>query len=231
MRNPKTRKLLLVISCLLFVCIVVNSSLASSCVRHSLEENCERMDIIFTGTVVQKQDAPDEFSRTIFSGPDYEESEIAAVQVKFSVGFEWKGDVEDHVTLYTLKPQESEWGYAFRDKGRYLVFARIEKSKDEVDSEEDERQIWTNLCYQNVDLDGFFGDAKEIQRNVRSILSETDEVKESKRNVLDRRSFPFLHGVKNETALNKRLAVFKLGANVDDAKALRTDTETSTSSN
>lgn len=162
-----------------------------------MEVNFERIDILFIGTVVQNQDAPDQFSRTIFSGPDYRESVKAAVQVEFSVSLKSKGDVEDQVALYTFNHQESEWGYDFRDKGRHLVFARIENSKDdEEDSEDDKQQIWTSLCYQNVDLDRCFGDSKETQTKERSLLSEMDGVEEPTSNlVLDRRCYPFLHGV------------------------------------
>ncbi|MCY3884089.1 MAG: hypothetical protein OXG24_04150 [Gammaproteobacteria bacterium] len=181
------------------------------------------MDVVFTGTVVQKKDAPEEFSRTVSWGPDYPERVVPAVQVQFKVNYSWKGELTDQVTLYTLDPKESNWGYDFNKDGRYLVFARISTSPEEHKDEFDGKQVWTNWCSQNVNIDGFFGASKESLIGRKALFDDKDQLDETVQTFPSKKTRPFLHGVKNENELNKQLALFKLKNETGDEKKMQTD--------
>lgn len=62
------------------VSVVADSTLCLGCVRYSLKEDLDRMDVVFIGTELQKQDAPEKFNRTILWGPDYPEKVVPALQ-------------------------------------------------------------------------------------------------------------------------------------------------------
>ncbi|MYD81598.1 MAG: hypothetical protein F4X44_13425 [Gammaproteobacteria bacterium] len=214
----------LIIFCFLLTGFVAGSSHGLSCVRYSLEENFDRMDVVFTGTVVQKKGAPEEFSRTVSWGPDYPERVVPAVQVQFKVNFSWKRTLAEKVTVYTLNPKESNWGYDFKDNGNYLVFACAIGSKNEENTG-NEVYIRTNWCYQNVDLEKFFWTKEKSPHKEIPLLSDDDHLDELVESILDRRSSPFLHGIRNVNQLNRQLALLKLKAEAGEEKDFPATTE------
>lgn len=218
--------------CLLFLITVsVDNSLALSCVEYSLEENFDRRDNVFIGTVIQKRKAPEEFSQTISLGVDYPERVVSALKVQFQVQDTWKGELDDRVTLYTLNPRESLWGYDFEVKGRYLVFGRIRKSKDEEEAENDKPQIWTNWCSQNVDLDRRFMDSDEVEGiTVEDMLNDEEKLNKVIQNFVNRESLSFPQGIEDEKELNEQLDKLKLRPKHVDQHDEPTDIETDESS-
>ncbi len=149
---------------------------------------------------------------------------VPAVQVQFKVNFSWKGTLAEKVTLYTLNPKESNWGYDFKDNGKYLVFARAIGSNDEENTG-NKVHIRTNWCYQNVDLEKFFGTNEKSPRKELPLLSDDDHLDELVESILERRSSPFLHGIWNVNQLNRQLALLKLKAEAGEEKDFPAATE------
>lgn len=140
-------------SCLLIACLAYSHSLAPSCLRVTVEENFNRSDIVFTGSVLSKSEAPEKYSqRSIYGGE--EDGRVGALGVLFQVETNWKGKLDNPVLLYTVNPKEdSAVGFHFEVEGKYVVFARNWELKGNGDDEETETNLWTELCSQNINLE------------------------------------------------------------------------------
>ena len=149
----RTLKRVLVRTFLLFACLGSSYPLAPSCVRVTVEENFNRSDIVFTGSVQSKSEAPERYSQRRLYGSE-EDGRAGAFEVLFKVETTWKGKLEKTVLLYTVNPKEdSTAGYHFEVDGKYVVFARYRKLEANSDDEETETNPWTELCSQNVNLE------------------------------------------------------------------------------
>lgn len=143
----------LVRTCLLIACLVSCHSLAPSCLRVTVEENFDRSDIVFTGSVLSKSEAPEKYSQRSLYGNE-EDERSGALEVLFKVETNWKGKLDEPVLLYTVNPEEdSSLGYHFEVEGKYVVFARYWDLEEDGDGEETETNLWTELCSQNINLE------------------------------------------------------------------------------
>lgn len=138
-------------TCLLIACLVSSHSLAPSCLRVTVEENFNRSDIVFTGSVLSKSKAPEKYSQRLLYGNEDDER-AGALEILFEVETNWKGKLDKPVLLYTVNPEEDSFaGYHFEVEGKYVVFARYWDLEE--DGEETETNLWTELCSQNINLE------------------------------------------------------------------------------
>lgn len=181
MRKSRTFRQTLAICSVLIAVGICSSALACSCVKASLEKRFNKNDVIFTGIVESSEAAPESYQK-IWSLKSGEEFVYSLLQVKFKVKDVWKGELDKHTLLYTSNPAEDSCSYGFKEKGRYVVFARnLRRTTDSGDGEESDDFLWTGLCYWNINL----GNVKEKRafvrklRRLRSELEESGEVDES----------------------------------------------------
>ena len=140
-------------ACLLFACLVSSYSLTPNCVRVTVEGNFNRSDVVFTGSVQSKSEAPERYSQRRLYGSE-EEGRAGALEVLFKVETTWKGKLNQPVLLYVVNPKEdSTAGYDFEVDGEYVVFAHYWKLEANGDVDETETNLWTDLCSQNINLE------------------------------------------------------------------------------
>ena len=161
---------ILILSSLVLVSVAYSTSLAGRCTPRTLQENFDFYDVVFSGTVEVAKEAPEEYGQTFESGDESgEEWLIPAIEVRLKVDEIWKGNAEDHITLYTTdtspspsRPYIHPSGYPFETSSKYLVFARYSKSQIQEDQEdaesnkESELHLRTGWCAGNMVLGANF---------------------------------------------------------------------------
>lgn len=143
--------------------------MSGRCLDRTLQEIFDSHDVVFSGTVEEKKEASDKYAETRESFENGEEWVIPAMEVSFKVDDNWKGNTEDHVTVYTLDPSLSQSGiwishtkYPFESGVKYLVFARYRKSQNHEDiedaelSRDGEMYLKTGYCSGNMPLGSNF---------------------------------------------------------------------------
>lgn len=212
--DRRTRQRTLKASLFLLISVAATSSLAESCVDYSLKENYDRMDVVFTGTVKEKQDASTRVSRNIDWEPEFSGSNIPVLQIRFKVHEVWKGELGKHTHLYTINPRESSVGYDFKENEKYVVFARF--NNPEVSGEKREHNkklIWTSWCSQNLELGSESRKRKQSSDRLRAFLLEMNPS-----HYVHAEKNPFLRGVDDKRELFGQLAQLKSGAESSKAK-------------
>ena len=140
-------------SCLLLACLMSCHSLAPNCLRVTVEENFYRSDIVFTGSVQSKSEAPEKYSQRRLYGKE-KGKHAGALEVLFEVETTWKGKLDKTALLYTVDPKEDGTaGYHFEVDGEYVVFARFWNLEVNGEGGETETNPWTELCSQNINLE------------------------------------------------------------------------------
>ena len=195
LRRPRR---VLALSILLFISVAYSTSLAGRCAPRTLQENFDSHEVVFSGTVEEKNEAPEEYGQTFES---VERSWVTpAIEVRFKVDKIWKGNTNDHVTLYTTDPSPSTSrpyvhpsGYPFESNSKYLVFASYTKSRIKEDNDDaepsnnDELHLRTSWCAGNMVLGDKFI-ARPFLVDLESeddLLSQLSEFK-SKSDVADK---------------------------------------------
>lgn len=202
----------------LMISVAACNSLATSCVDYSLKENFERMDVVFTGTVKDRKKVSKEESRRINWGPEFSDTEVSVVQLRFKVHEVWKGKLDRTVSLYTMSSKKSSFGYDFKDNGKYVVFAHFNKPQDKDEGSTD--VIWTSWCSQNLELGSESRRRKQSSDRLRAFLVENDP----SRKVLEVKN-PFLRGVDDNNELYRQLAALKSNAEQTNAKSQQAGNE------
>lgn len=212
----------LAVSLLFLVSIAAGSSETDSCIDYSLQENFERMDVVFTGTVRQKQNTSKRERRKIDWGAEFSDPEIPILKVRFKVHEEWKGELGKHVTVYTVNPRKSSFGYDFKNNGKYVVFARLNGPGDNGGRREDgEALILTSWCSQNLELGSESRKRKQSSDRLKAFVIERN----TPQHVYEEKN-PFLRGVDDIQELNSQLTELKSNVESTTAKGMQPDRTT-----
>lgn len=160
---------------LLALSIVVSHPSSASCLRPSIESTFRESDVVFAGTVVSKSIAPEKYNQVHRYSMDGKKK-VRALQVRFRWETTWKGklDPNDNAFFYVVDPKEDgSAGYNFEENGRYVVFARYRPPNPNEDGEEAMKNLWTDLCYGNIDL-RIFENESHIFSHLSRIRCEED---------------------------------------------------------
>ena len=133
------------------VLIIATYSFAR-CGQYPIEEHFERSDAVFTVTVENIQDAPEEYTvrrpRTV-DGEEVWEA-IPQLEIQLNVEDVWKGELDEEVLLYVEDCRGTLPCYRFQVKHRYVVFAHF--NVQEHYSEETEKHLRIGRCPGNIGL-------------------------------------------------------------------------------
>lgn len=213
-RNRRTTA----ISISLLIGIFAGATLAVECVDYSLEENFDRMDVVFTGTVRDRKNASQRDSLRVNWGSEISVNSVPAVQLRFKVHEVWKGRLNKTVSLYTINSKKNSFGYDFKDNGKYVVFAHFNRPQDsDVVSTE---VIWTSRCSQNLELGSESRRRKQSSDRLRAFLIEIDPSRE----IFEVKN-PFLRGVDDNNELFRQLGQLKSKTEHTDVKNHRAGSE------
>lgn len=157
-----------VLAGLLAISMVVSHPLFASCPKSPVEYEFKVSDIVFTGAMESKTVAPEKYNRKHLYRFDGKK-DVRALQLRFTVERTWKGNLStldfEEMYLYVVDPeQDSSAGYDFKKGERYVVFARYHELEPEKDGEETETNLWTDLCYDNIDLGNVEDEAALISK-------------------------------------------------------------------
>ncbi|MCY3884088.1 MAG: hypothetical protein OXG24_04145 [Gammaproteobacteria bacterium] len=198
----------LTVSLVLLIGMAASSSVAVTCHDYSLKENFDRMDVVFTGTMKEKQNASKRDSQKIDWGPAFSEPVVPVLKIRFKVHEEWKGELGKHASVYTVNPRKSSFGYDFKENQKYVVFARFNKSENIGEGRQDSGKLmWTSWCSHNLELGSASRKRKQSSDRLRAFLVEmkpTGHSYEEKN--------PFLRGVDDNKELFRQLSELKSGA-------------------
>ena len=122
------------------------------CGQYPIEEHFERSDAVFTVTVENIQDAPEEYTMRRPRTVDGEEvwEAIPQLEIQLNVEDVWKGELDEEVLLYVEDCRSTLPCYSFQIKHRYVVFAHF--NVQEHHAEETEKHLRIGRCPGNIGL-------------------------------------------------------------------------------
>ncbi|MCY3883400.1 MAG: hypothetical protein OXG24_00630 [Gammaproteobacteria bacterium] len=134
-----------------------------TCLRSTVEENFEVADAVFSGKVLQIEEA----SKDGENQWDEIFSPLHEIEIELELDETWKGESVSKISVMTYRDGDM-CGYTFSVGDTYLVFAYAEEAQNE-DEEEVFSYLSTNRCTHNQILN-------PESTETKAILEELDEL-------------------------------------------------------